>query len=57
MRFEYTQFVGSVGLNLLYYHDFNIIVSTGSTLTEYAISGNYLDKFIKESAIYYYLEH
>lgn len=33
-----------------YYHDFNIIVSTGSTLTEYAISGNYFDKFIKESA-------
>jgi phosphosulfolactate synthase (CoM biosynthesis protein A) len=42
---------------LLDYHDFNILVSTGSTLTEYAISGNYLDKFIMESAIYYYLEH
>ncbi|HEY9399388.1 MAG TPA: phosphosulfolactate synthase [Nitrososphaeraceae archaeon] len=32
-----------------YYHDFDIKVSTGSTLTEYAISGNYFDKFIKES--------
>lgn len=31
------------------YHDFGIKVSTGSTLTEYAISGNYFEKFIKES--------
>ena len=32
------------------YHEFDIKVSTGSTLTEYAISGNYFDKFIEESA-------
>jgi phosphosulfolactate synthase len=33
-----------------YYHELDIKVSTGSTLTEYAISGNYFDKFIDESA-------
>jgi phosphosulfolactate synthase len=33
-----------------YYHDFNIKVSTGSTLTEYAISENSLEKYIKECA-------
>ena len=33
-----------------YYHEFDIKVSTGSTLTEYAISDNYFDKFIEESA-------
>jgi phosphosulfolactate synthase len=33
-----------------YYHEFDIKVSTGSTLTEYAISDNYFDKFIVESA-------
>jgi len=33
-----------------YYHEYDIKVSTGSTLTEYAISGNYFDKFIEESA-------
>ncbi|HEX7274010.1 MAG TPA: phosphosulfolactate synthase [Nitrososphaeraceae archaeon] len=32
-----------------YYHELDIKVSTGSTLTEYAISGNYFDKFIDES--------
>jgi phosphosulfolactate synthase len=31
-----------------YYHNFDIKVSTGSTLTEYAISENSLEKFIKE---------
>ena len=31
-----------------YYHEFDIDVSTGSTLTEYAISENSLDKFITE---------
>jgi len=31
-----------------YYHQFDIDVSTGSTLTEYAISENSLDKFITE---------
>jgi phosphosulfolactate synthase len=33
-----------------YYHDFDIKVSTGSTLTEYVISENSLEKYIKESA-------
>lgn len=33
-----------------YYHEFDIKVSPGSTLTEYVISGNYFDKFIEESA-------
>jgi phosphosulfolactate synthase len=33
-----------------YYHDFNIKVSTGSTLTEYAISENSLENYIKECA-------
>ena len=33
-----------------YYHDFGIKVSTGSTLTEYAISENSLEKYIKECA-------
>lgn len=33
-----------------YYHDFDINVSTGSTLTEYAISENSLEKYIKECA-------
>lgn len=33
-----------------YYHNFDIKVSTGSTLTEYAISENSLEKYIKESA-------
>lgn len=31
-----------------FYHDYGIEVSTGSTLTEYAISENSLDDFIKE---------
>lgn len=31
-----------------YYHEFDIDVSTGSTLTEYAISENSIDKFITE---------
>ena len=31
-----------------FYHDYGIKVSTGSTLTEYAISENSLDKFITE---------
>ena len=31
-----------------YYHEFDIDVSTGSTLTEYAISENSLDKFLTE---------
>jgi phosphosulfolactate synthase len=33
-----------------YYHDFDIKVSTGSTLTEYVISENSLEKYIKECA-------
>ncbi|HZA70559.1 MAG TPA: phosphosulfolactate synthase [Nitrososphaeraceae archaeon] len=33
-----------------YYHDFEIKVSTGSTLTEYAISDNCFDKFIDEAS-------
>ena len=33
-----------------YYHNFDIKVSTGSTLTEYAISENTLEKYIKECA-------
>jgi phosphosulfolactate synthase len=33
-----------------FYHDYGIKVSTGSTLTEYAISENSLDKFITESS-------
>lgn len=33
-----------------YYHDFDIKVSTGSTLTEYAISENSLEKYINECA-------
>ena len=33
-----------------YYHDFDIKVSTGSTLTEYAISENSLENYIKECA-------
>ena len=33
-----------------YYHKFDIKVSTGSTLTEYAISENSLEKYIKECA-------
>ena len=33
-----------------YYHEYDIKVSTGSTLTEYAISDNYFEKFIEESA-------
>ncbi|HXW12002.1 MAG TPA: phosphosulfolactate synthase [Nitrososphaeraceae archaeon] len=33
-----------------YFHDFDIKVSTGSTLTEYAISENSLEKYIKECA-------
>jgi phosphosulfolactate synthase len=33
-----------------YYHDSDIKVSTGSTLTEYAISENSLEKYIKECA-------
>lgn len=33
-----------------YYHNFDIKVSTGSTLTEYAISENSLEKYIKECA-------
>ena len=33
-----------------YYHNFHIKVSTGSTLTEYAISENSFEKYIKECA-------
>ena len=33
-----------------FYHDFNILVSTGSTITEYAIMESSFDKFVKESA-------
>lgn len=33
-----------------YYHNFDIKVSTGSTLTEYAISENTLENYIKECA-------
>jgi phosphosulfolactate synthase len=33
-----------------YFHNFDIKVSTGSTLTEYAISENSLEKYIKECA-------
>ena len=33
-----------------YYHNFDIKVSTGSTLTEYAISENSFGKYIKECA-------
>lgn len=33
-----------------YYHNFDIKVSTGSTLTEYAISENSFEKYIKECA-------
>lgn len=33
-----------------YYHNFDIKVSTGSTLTEYAITENSLEKYIKECA-------
>jgi phosphosulfolactate synthase len=33
-----------------YYHDFDIKISTGSTLTEFAISDNCFDKFIDEAS-------
>ena len=33
-----------------FYHGFDIMVSTGSTLTEYAISEDSFDEFLKESA-------
>ena len=33
-----------------FYHDYNVRVSTGSTITEYAIIENSLDRFVKESA-------
>jgi phosphosulfolactate synthase len=33
-----------------FYHDYDIMVSTGSTLTEFAISEDAFDKFLKESA-------
>ena len=33
-----------------FYHDFDIQVSTGSTLTEFAVSEDSFDKFLKESA-------
>src|SRR5829696_6046285 len=32
-----------------FYHDYNILVSTGSTITEYAIMENSFDKFVNES--------
>jgi phosphosulfolactate synthase len=33
-----------------FYHDFNILVSTGSTITEYAITESTLEKFVREAA-------
>ena len=33
-----------------FYHGFDIMVSTGSTLTEFAISEDSFDEFLKESA-------
>lgn len=33
-----------------YYHDFDIKISTGSTLTEFVISDNCFDKFIDEAS-------
>ena len=33
-----------------FYHDYNVRVSTGSTITEYAIIENSLDRFVTESA-------
>ena len=33
-----------------FYHSFDIMVSTGSTLTEFAISEDCFDEFLKESA-------
>src|SRR2546428_4025705 len=33
-----------------FYHDFNILVSTGSTITEYAIMENSFDRFAAEAA-------
>src|SRR5690606_110456 len=33
-----------------FYHDFGVQVSTGSTITEYAISENSLEKFVREAA-------
>ena len=32
-----------------FYHDFNILVSTGSTITEYAITESTLEKFVREA--------
>ena len=34
-----------------YYHDNNVLVSTGSTLTEYALRENVFEKFVEESKI------
>ncbi|MDP8906522.1 MAG: phosphosulfolactate synthase [Thermoproteota archaeon] len=34
-----------------FYHDYNILVSTGSTLTEYALRENVFKKFVEESKI------
>ena len=33
-----------------FYHSFDIMVSTGNTLTEFAISEDCFDEFLKESA-------
>src|ERR671937_1178574 len=33
-----------------YYHDFDILVSTGSTITEYTIMENSFERFIAEAA-------
>ncbi|MBV9668819.1 MAG: phosphosulfolactate synthase, partial [Nitrososphaeraceae archaeon] len=33
-----------------FYHDFDVLVSTGSTITEYAIMENSLDRFVAEAA-------
>ena len=33
-----------------FYHENNVLVSTGSTLTEYAITENVFEQFVKETA-------
>ena len=33
-----------------FYHDFNILVSTGRTITEYAITESTLEKFVRQAA-------
>src|SRR4051794_10570996 len=40
----------SLKKKIMFYHDFGVRVSTGTTITEFAISESSLERFVKEAA-------